>query len=457
MKRLFTLFFFSLSFVLFAQSKLEVNFDYARFFYDDNSGYIELYYAFHQPSMTITSDTSGMYVNGILEIFIADSLTGEILVDKKYQFLSPVDTLNESGSDKSLIGVVKFPLIAGKYNCSVSAVDGFDTLNTQSVQFTIDMNVNNSSIYYTSDIELANSITQFSEKSESPFYKNTYEVVPNPSGIYGQNYPVIFYYSELYNLNKSVGDEKLKLNYLLLNSRGETVIRKNKLISREHPSIVDVGTINVSKLPSGSYILSQILYDSLKNTSYLTTKKLFIYNPGIIDSTVIAGENTGLLASGFISLSEEELDELYAQSEYIATDKERKQWKRLNEEEAKRKFLYEFWRVRNDNPQYQNKPFMDEYLERVKYANENFGSFQRKGWKTDRGRVYLIYGEPSEIQRFPNEADKKPYEIWEYHQIEGGVFFIFADLQGFNDYQLIHSTKRGEMRDDNWQERIFVN
>ena len=45
------------------------------------------------------------------------------------------------------------------------------------------------------------------------------------------------------------------------------------------------------------------------------------------------------------------------------------------------------------------------------------------GWKTDRGRVYVLYGEPSEIEKFPNQMDQKPYEIWHYNDIEGGVYF----------------------------------
>ncbi|MCW8824752.1 MAG: GWxTD domain-containing protein, partial [Ignavibacteriaceae bacterium] len=79
-----------------------------------------------------------------------------------------------------------------------------------------------------------------------------------------------------------------------------------------------------------------------------------------------------------------------------------------------------------------------------------------EGWKTDRGRVFLVYGEPSEIDRHPNETDTRPYVIWIYESIEGGVLFVFGDLTGFSDYQLLHSTKRGELRDDSWRRRIAV-
>ena len=68
----------------------------------------------------------------------------------------------------------------------------------------------------------------------------------------------------------------------------------------------------------------------------------------------------------------------------------------------------------------------------------------------------MLYGEPTEIERYPNQIDTRPYEIWHFTEMEGGVYFIFADITGFSDYTLVNSTKRGELRDDNWQRRIVV-
>jgi hypothetical protein len=78
----------------------------------------------------------------------------------------------------------------------------------------------------------------------------------------------------------------------------------------------------------------------------------------------------------------------------------------------------------------------------------------REGWLTDRGRIYLVYAEPDEIERFPNSSGSKPYEIWHYNQIESGVIFVFIDRSGFGDYSLVNSTKRGEIQDDSWQQYL---
>ena len=78
----------------------------------------------------------------------------------------------------------------------------------------------------------------------------------------------------------------------------------------------------------------------------------------------------------------------------------------------------------------------------------------KEGWQTDRGRVYLLYAEPDEVERFPNQGDSKPYEIWQYNQIESGVIFVFIDRTGLGDYTLVHSTKRGELQDESWQQHL---
>jgi hypothetical protein len=91
------------------------------------------------------------------------------------------------------------------------------------------------------------------------------------------------------------------------------------------------------------------------------------------------------------------------------------------------------------------------YLQRVTAANQRFHALSRQGWNTDRGRVFIMYGEPDEIERYPSSVDIKPYEVWHYYSIENGVEFDFVERSGFGDYILVNSTKRGELRDDQWQ------
>jgi hypothetical protein len=91
------------------------------------------------------------------------------------------------------------------------------------------------------------------------------------------------------------------------------------------------------------------------------------------------------------------------------------------------------------------------YLQRILSADQRFRALGRAGWRTDRGRVLALYAEPDEVERFPSSQDSKPYEVWRYYSIENGVEFTFVDRSGFGEHTLVHSTKRGELQDTEWQ------
>jgi hypothetical protein len=77
---------------------------------------------------------------------------------------------------------------------------------------------------------------------------------------------------------------------------------------------------------------------------------------------------------------------------------------------------------------------MESYYGRVQYANEHFRT-NHEGWDTDRGHIYILYGEPTDIERHPFEAGSYPYEVWYYSQL--AKRFMFVDYTGFGDYSLV--------------------
>ncbi len=306
-----------------------------------------------------------------------------------------------------------------------------------------------------SDLQFASKILQDSPNKTSIFYKNTYEVVPSPTSVYDDNEPVLFYYLELYNLNGLHNDDPLKLSTLVYNSKEQMVYDKAKTIMGKVNSRVEVGAVPVNKFSTGSYTLIVALIDSIGNYGVSSSKRFFVYNPSVQATDSLYNKSaTNILATQFGVMSEEELDDLFDKCKYIATATEIKQYSALNNVDGKRKFINQFWNARDTDPSTPRNEFYIEYLKRIQHCNQTFNALGKEGWKTDRGRIYLKYGEPSEIERFPNQQDTKPYEIWHYNDIQGGVIFVFADLTNYSDYELINSTARGELRDDNWQNRI---
>ena len=214
--------------------------------------------------------------------------------------------------------------------------------------------------------------------------------------------------------------------------------------------------MSVYKYPTDTYTLVIDVVDSISNYGVSSSKKFLVYNPSVapVDTSQITV--SPVLSTTFGAMSEEELDDLFNKAKYIAKEAEKDKYEALTTLEAKREFMYTFWKARDENPSDDKNQYYQDYLKRISEANARYSAGKKDGWKTDRGRVYLIYGQPSEIERYPNQIETKPYEIWKYESLEGGVVFVFGDLTGYNDYLLLHSTKRGESRDDYWQRRIIV-
>jgi len=440
--------------IISGQNKFSIDVDYATFPFNQKTGFIEIYYAFPQSCLTITKTDSVRNVGGILNIKMNNLDSNKLILNKSWKFKSKCDTGNIS---RSLIGLLRFQLEVGKYNCSVTGTDINDSSAVKVIKFDFAVKPLDSLNVTISDIEVSSGIVQESNKTNSVFYKNTMEITPNASGIFGINFPVLFFYSELYNVNKGKNAEHLKVDHLLVNANNKKVYAKTKFITRNNSSVVDVGAIKVNKFPTGVYNLIVACTDTVSNFSIASLKKIYIYNPGILDTTVNQMKAYSLLTTELAVMSNDELNKMFAESKYIANSLEIKKWDKISTIEGKRRFLQRFWKTRDEDTSTPQNEAMTEYFERVKYADEHFKNISRKeGWMTDMGRVYIVYGEPYEIERHPNDLSLKPYEIWFYDKMEGGVIFAFGDQTGFGDYRLLHSTKRGELEDPNWKQKLDV-
>lgn len=141
---------------------------------------------------------------------------------------------------------------------------------------------------------------------------------------------------------------------------------------------------------------------------------------------------------------------------YIITRDERAEFTKLETDQQRDNFIEDFWQQRNPNPTPEWNPFKEEHYSRLAYANEQFAA-SIPGWKTDRGRIYIIYGPPDEREGHPSNANpnlppdaflthRDRNEVWRYNYIQGlghNVFFDFVDQCNCGEYHLVHDpTKR---------------
>ncbi|HLW77319.1 MAG TPA: GWxTD domain-containing protein [Bryobacteraceae bacterium] len=125
---------------------------------------------------------------------------------------------------------------------------------------------------------------------------------------------------------------------------------------------------------------------------------------------------------------------------YIVTAGERAQWNKLTSDADHEKFIDAFWLRRDPTPGTPENEFREEHYRRIAYSNEHFpGSNALPGWKTDRGRIYIIYGPPDEIESHPASNGAPPFDKWRYRYIDGvgsNVIMEFVDATGTGDYRL---------------------
>jgi GWxTD domain-containing protein len=142
---------------------------------------------------------------------------------------------------------------------------------------------------------------------------------------------------------------------------------------------------------------------------------------------------------------------------YIISDDERKAFKQLSNDEERDQFIEAFWQRRDPTPDTEENEFKEEHYRRIEYANEHYAA-GIPGWKTDRGRMYITFGPPDEIDSHPSGGDYErpisegggetstfPFEDWRYRYIEGigqEVEIEFVDTCMCGDFHM--TLDRGE-------------
>jgi GWxTD domain-containing protein len=136
---------------------------------------------------------------------------------------------------------------------------------------------------------------------------------------------------------------------------------------------------------------------------------------------------------------------------YIITDRERAAFKSIQTDSEREKFIEQFWLQRDPTPNTPENEFKEEIYRRIAYANEHFAS-RIPGWKTDRGRIYITYGPPDEIDSHPSGGKYEkpasegggttstfPFEQWRYRYIEdvgNNVVIEFVDTTLSGEYRM---------------------
>ncbi|MDH4210395.1 MAG: GWxTD domain-containing protein [candidate division WOR-3 bacterium] len=223
----------------------------------------------------------------------------------------------------------------------------------------------------------------------------------------------------LANIYWSVNNDTLHLTFTVFNQQGmidsvaATIAESRKIIPLRRGTYGDSITFDVAGLPIDDYQLKIEMYAE----------------QGKIDESVIP-----IKVSRPFHLDDATWSAKVEQLRYIGTPSEIDVLNRADVSERDSLWV-NFWKNFDPTPNTVYNEREIEYYERIAYSDEHFANGDQ-GWRSDRGRIFVTYGPPDEMQSYPYELDSFPYEIWIYYK--NNLRFIFVDRYGFGQYTLVN-------------------
>jgi GWxTD domain-containing protein len=431
----------------------------------DGKAIAEIYFAIDGTSIQHKKDADSLKfqcsvnISWLLEKEIqgegVDTIAGSNITLSWAPDLRPEDTTLES-LRQSLFYMQKIDLQPGKYRLQAIARDNYTEYESRTMavnEFIVE--AQGETDFKFSDIKwiAEENLKKARREGRTPTRDDLIPLVTNDAFI---NADSMAFYQEIYHSDQLLSDKTFTLIATIWQGG-------NRIWAYELPQAkttgrfrVFKGQFDISKLKSNTYYLQIDLVNNRNQPLQTYRKKFYVYNSRLeIEFDRLAAN----VAEGdlFGEYEAEELDYYLATLGPISTEQERNFVKVLNTLDQKRNYLYSFFDKRRRNPSQKVVALWNGHLAALDYINQQFKSSFKAGWQTDRGRAFLQYGIPNDVERYPHESGLMPYEIWRYNRLgsQTNVIFIFYDPDlATNEYPLLHSTKYGEISNPRWRAQL---
>lgn len=297
-----------------------------------------------------------------------------------------------------------------------------------------------------SDVLLSNHVQKdirLDEGSYLPYLIGTTMFHPSPRGVFYKDAPMLYFYYEVNpeTIDKSEGTIALNMSL----HDGSKVVKDfgRREIKVAEEQNFDLGAFNISALPPGRY---ELVVSCTSCPDSITIQDAFEVRDAQEQIAFLQPppqpEATGAPLKYYTELSAAQVDSVVEVMDIWFTPQQRQLLSTLNPQ-GKVQFLNRFWDSLDadpsvGDPQTPQNEAKEIFEQRVAYADQFFTSSQRLGRNTDRGRIYILFGDPTERIDRPVEATLGPYQIWSYSS--QGETFAFGDFRRDGDYRLIYST-----------------
>ena len=357
---------------------------------------------------------------------------------------------------RDIFDVKRFTLEEGKYTVEIEASDLRDTSSHVSVSQEVDVVFGQSNVSV-SDIQLLATIKNQPEES-SPLHKSGLYLEPLAFRLYYPALNQLSVYLETYHTDLVEGQAYLQYTIKPINGEIPPPIVTYKKVKKE-PVAANVLQLDISTLITGAYMLEASLFDGnkqLKETKQVAFTRL---NP-TGDSIFMETAALQLETSFVNTIPEDSLDyDLKAIAPIVSSlDVEvMNALLKKGSVKSKRYFLHKYWTTMAGK--HAAVAFYG-YMKVARTVDEMFRSGFGYGFETDRGHVFLKYGNPNDVITVEDEPSAPPYEIWFYntfpatHQTNVRFLFYNPSLTK-NGHELLHSTATGEVNNARWETELY--
>jgi GWxTD domain-containing protein len=423
--------------------------DYASFKYSDSveKTHVEIYYSLLRSQYDFQPDSNG-YHSYVDMTAIVTSDSGQLIDSSSWRVGLRVNSLIEARLPNFLNNdIITAQLSPGSYSVLLKAASFMGGYTGEKL-LKIDVPDFKSTGLSMSQLQLAYNVIN---PDGGPFDKAGKRLIPNIRRVFSHDDKLVYYYAEVYNLDSAKSEFSTTIRIYDANGNLYKEIAPSTQASAGKSASVLSG-FNITAFRSGYYKLIVI---ATQGTDSAYAEKYLEITPGKIEFEIAQEKEELAEYPEAINITNDiEAKKFRNEIVYIASRDELRQYDALPIE-GKNGFCKAFWRKRDTEPGSEVNEFKIEHYRRFKYVNEAYSTFQDtntepNGWKSDMGRVYIVYGTPSDEENYPSALEEKPWKRWNYDNIEGGVYFIFVDEGGYGTYRLIHSTAKSEPHNENW-------
>jgi GWxTD domain-containing protein len=423
--------------------EVQALFSYAAFYNQAEGPYLETYLKVYGPSVEYAKTERGTF-QASLKVTMLFKVDDKVVDYRKYNLLS-AEVEDTALSLPNFIDQQRITLPNGAYRIELSLADNNSGEGpiAYACDAAIEFDRNNPKF---SDFEFVDSFT--ATRQVNILSKSGFDMIPYAGDFFPQSTEILNFYTELYNLDKKIGENQGFLFRYYIESAGDSVVLDEySKFQRQNSAMVNplLVSVPIAELATGSY---NLVVEAINRNNELILRHKAGFerdNPGLqvdesaikaIDvSSTFAEKITPLDSLQFYLKSLTPIGSI-VQNQYVDKLVKTDDFRQMQ------KFLFSFWKTRND--QFPEAEW-ESYKAQVLAIEDAYKTKVKHGFETDMGYTWLRYGTPNEVDDVRHEPNAPPYIIWKYYHIDKqmDVRFVFSNPQLVGtEYVLTYSNAR---------------